>query len=353
VRRVNVATSPPQLAPDVTLRRCLLGPDAAGLLRWTLGERPALYWLLRELSRFGVSEVLLPPALLHDPATAAAAALLPRALALAPHPAGAVAERMLLCDGTCVFDANLARLLADSARDGVDVALRRAVLPDGGPLGVAVVRGGAVPAAATSAPEATVLAGARARTGRGGADLLAPLRRPALFLDRDGTINIDHGYVGTRERFEWVAGARAAIRRATDAGWHVFIVTNQSGVARGYYDEHALAALHRWLADEVRREGGTIDDIRYCPYHPDAADPAYRRVSPWRKPAPGMILDLIAAWELAPESCVMVGDQPADMAAARAAGIDGRLFAGGDLDRFVAPLIEARKPSDGAPSESH
>ena len=104
------------------------------------------------------------------------------------------------------------------------------------------------------------------------------LRRRALILDRDGVINVDHGYVGSRDRFEWMAGAREAIRDATDAGWHVFVVTNQSGVARGHYDEAAVAALHDWMIDEVRRAGGTIDDIRYCPFHPDAVVPAYRRV---------------------------------------------------------------------------
>ena len=81
------------------------------------------------------------------------------------------------------------------------------------------------------------------------------LRRRALFFDRDGVINVDHGYVGSRDRFEWMAGAREAMRDATDAGWHVFVVTNQSGVARGHYDEAAVAALHDWMIDEVRRAG--------------------------------------------------------------------------------------------------
>ena len=111
-------------------------------------------------------------------------------------------------------------------------------------------------------------------------------------------VNIDHGYVGSRDRFEWMPGACEAMRAATDAGWHVFVVTNQSGVARGHYDEAAVTGLHEWMIDEVRRAGGTIDDIRYCPFHPDAVVPAYRRVSDWRKPAPGMLLDLMRAWEL-------------------------------------------------------
>ena len=166
------------------------------------------------------------------------------------------------------------------------------------------------------------------------------LKRPALFLDRDGVINIDHGYVGSRERFEWTPGALEAIRAATDAGWQVFVVTNQSGVARGHYDEAAVVTLHEWMCDEVRQHGGTIDDIRYCPYHEAAAIPAYRRASDWRKPAPGMLLDLMQAWELDAARCVFVGDQDSDMVAARAAGIEGRLFTGGNLMEFVRPLLE-------------
>ncbi|MBC7801054.1 MAG: HAD family hydrolase [Gemmatimonadaceae bacterium] len=168
------------------------------------------------------------------------------------------------------------------------------------------------------------------------------LTRPALFLDRDGVCNVDHGWVGTPDRFEWIPGARAAMRMAHVRGWHVFIVTNQSGVARGLYDEAAVETLHAWMLDQVLAAGGTVDDIRYCPFHPEAVIPAYRRISPWRKPAPGMILDLMRAWGLDAGRCVMVGDQPTDMAAAAAAGIAGHLFKGGDLAAFVGPLLEHR-----------
>jgi D-glycero-D-manno-heptose 1,7-bisphosphate phosphatase len=126
---------------------------------------------------------------------------------------------------------------------------------------------------------------------------------------------------------------------ATEAGWHVFVVTNQSGVARGHYDEAAVGSLHAWMTGEIRRHGGTIDDIRYCPFHEDAVLPAYRRASDWRKPEPGMILDLMRKWELDPAGCVLVGDQPRDIAAAGAAGIASHLFPGGDLASFVEPIL--------------
>jgi D-glycero-D-manno-heptose 1,7-bisphosphate phosphatase len=175
---------------------------------------------------------------------------------------------------------------------------------------------------------------ARAQT-----EIPALLHRRALFLDRDGVLNVDHGHVGSRARFEWMPGALNTIRHATQAGWHVFVVTNQSGVARGYYDEEAVRDLLAWMADEARRAGGTIDDSRYCPFHEEASVEAYRRAHHWRKPEPGMLLDLIRAWELDPARCVMIGDQPTDMEAAAAAGIAGHLFPGGNLLEFVRPLL--------------
>ena len=173
------------------------------------------------------------------------------------------------------------------------------------------------------------------------AEVPVPERRPALFLDRDGVINTDHGFVGSRDRFDWVDGARDAIRLATERGWHVFIVTNQSGVARGMYDEAAVHALLDWIGDEARAAGGTIDDVRYCPYHPDASVSAYRCHHPWRKPAPGMLLDLIRAWDLQAGRCAMVGDQATDMQAAASAGVAGHLFTGGNLLDFLRPVLDA------------
>jgi D-glycero-D-manno-heptose 1,7-bisphosphate phosphatase len=168
-------------------------------------------------------------------------------------------------------------------------------------------------------------------------------RRPALFLDRDGVLNIDHGYVGSRDRFEWMDGAIDAIRYATESGWHVFVVTNQSGVARGLYPEDAVHALLAWMADAARHAGGTIDDARFCPFHPEATLDAYRRDHPWRKPLPGMLIDLLRSWDLDPARAVMIGDQPSDMAAAAAAGVAGHRFSGGNLLDFLRPILDAHR----------
>ena len=163
--------------------------------------------------------------------------------------------------------------------------------------------------------------------------------RPALFLDRDGVINVDHGYVGTRERFEWIPGARAAIGLATRRGWRVFVVTNQSGVARGYYTENDVRTLHDWMVADLRDAGGIIDDVRYCPHHPDAEFDAYRAVCTCRKPAPGMLLDLLGAWGIDPDHAVLIGDRDSDVQAAAAAGIDAEKFTGGNLEEFLRPIL--------------
>ena len=345
-----------------------------------------------------------------------AASRLPRAVTLRfseePEPAGTggalfhaaklLADRFLLCNGDSLFDANLAAALAAFAADPPDVRGRLLLrgVPDASRYGVVALDGDRLtafrerPAPGTAGLinagmyllDRDILGGVAARCSlegavlpalaasgalrgsvgdgyfldigvpddlaRAGAELPVRLRRPALFLDRDGVLNVDAGWVGTRERWQWMPGARDAVRAATDAGWHVFVVTNQSGIARGFYSEAEFLALADWVSEECRQAGGTIDDWRYCPFHEEATVARYRRASDWRKPGPGMLLDLIRAWELDPSDCVMVGDQPSDMQAAEAAGVGGHLFPGGDVDRFIAPLLARRRIPHGAETMS-
>ncbi|NHN86600.1 HAD-IIIA family hydrolase [Acetobacter musti] len=158
------------------------------------------------------------------------------------------------------------------------------------------------------------------------AELELPRRllRPSVFLDRDGVINVDQGWVGTRDRFIWTQGVFEALRCLTDDGFHVFIVTNQSGIARGFYTEEDLQGLMDWAIRTIRMQGATIDDWRYCPTHPEAPLAQYRVKSSRRKPGTGMIDELVHAWEVDPAKGVLLGDQTTDMAAGRAAGLRAR-----------------------------
>ncbi len=160
-------------------------------------------------------------------------------------------------------------------------------------------------------------------------------RKGAVFFDRDGVLNVDHGHVGSIDRFEWMPGAREAIARVNRTGRYAFIVTNQAGIGKGKYTEADYRAVRAHMASELARAGAHIDDERFCPDHPDAVIAAHRRTSDWRKPGPGMLRDLMRRWPIDPGRSFMIGDKPSDMEAAKAAGIARHLFTGGNLDVFI------------------
>jgi D-glycero-D-manno-heptose 1,7-bisphosphate phosphatase len=161
--------------------------------------------------------------------------------------------------------------------------------------------------------------------------------RSAVFLDRDGVLNRDLGYVHAPDRFEPVPGAAEAIAWLNARGRKVVVVTNQAGIARGYYSETQLAAFTRWIEDWLAERGARIEATYYCPHHPTAGQGAYLGACGCRKPAPGMIVAALAELDLDPGRCLLVGDQASDIAAAEAAGIPGHLFDGSNLlDRIRA-----------------
>ncbi|NTY62220.1 D-glycero-beta-D-manno-heptose 1,7-bisphosphate 7-phosphatase [Mycolicibacterium sphagni] len=178
-------------------------------------------------------------------------------------------------------------------------------------------------------------------------DVKSQKLRGAAFLDRDGVLNVDHGFVVKPQDFEWVDGAREAIRYLNEAGYVTVVVTNQSGIARGYFTESEFRALHRWIDEDLRESGAHIDAVYFCPHHPDAALPAYRRDCTCRKPQPGMLFRAIRELNIDPTSSFLIGDKPRDCAAAVGASVASHLFTGSGLLDLVRGIVANAKP--GAP----
>ncbi len=177
-----------------------------------------------------------------------------------------------------------------------------------------------------------------------GRDTLKAARmRPAAFLDRDGVINVDRGYTHRAEDLEFVPGAVQAIATLNRAGYYVVVISNQAGVARGYYDEAAVRAFHAHMQALLIADGAHIDAFTYCPHHPAGIVAAYTRVCGCRKPAPGLLEAAARDWPIDRHRSFVVGDQPSDLAAGRAFGIRGYRFEGGDLSAAIAKILAAER----------
>lgn len=149
---------------------------------------------------------------------------------------------------------------------------------------------------------------------------MTPIDRPVLFLDRDGVINRDSGYVHDIERFEWVPGIFDTVRFANELGLRVIVVTNQAGIARGLFTEQQFLRLTNWMVEQFANERAPIAAVYYCPYHPEGVAP-YRMDSEFRKPAPGMLLQAASEHRIDLGRSLLIGDQETDIQAGRAAGL--------------------------------
>ncbi|MGV3346855.1 D-glycero-beta-D-manno-heptose 1,7-bisphosphate 7-phosphatase [Enterobacteriaceae bacterium LUAb1] len=153
-----------------------------------------------------------------------------------------------------------------------------------------------------------------------------PQSIPAIFLDRDGTINIDHGYVFEIEKFQFIDGVIDALRELKKMGYALVLVTNQSGIARGIFTEEQFMDLTEWMDWSLADRGVDLDGIYFCPHYPNGAVEAYRQQCECRKPLPGMLLDAGKYLNIDMAASYMIGDKKEDMQAAQAAGVGHKLL---------------------------
>jgi D-glycero-D-manno-heptose 1,7-bisphosphate phosphatase len=167
-------------------------------------------------------------------------------------------------------------------------------------------------------------------------------RRPAIFLDRDGVINVDRGYTHQPDQLEWIPGAPDAVRLMNEAGYYVFVVTNQSGVARGYYDEAAVKRFHLHIQQNLAAYGAHIDAFYYCPHHPEGSVKQLSIQCRCRKPMPGMLEQAARDWPIDLGRSFLIGDKDHDLAAAAAFRIRGIKF-----DAQAVTLVDLAKKELG------
>ena len=143
----------------------------------------------------------------------------------------------------------------------------------------------------------------------------------ALFLDRDGVINVNHGYVHLPKQFDFIDGIFDICRQAKKLGYLIIVVTNQAGIGRGYYSENTFLELTEWMKQKFLDEGVEITEVYFCPDHPEHGVGPYKKESYFRKPAPGMILAAVDHFNINVKESILVGDKLSDIEAGKAAGI--------------------------------
>lgn len=169
------------------------------------------------------------------------------------------------------------------------------------------------------------------------------IRRPAVFLDRDGTINEQMGYINHLCRFKLLAGAAEAIKLLNDAEIPVVVISNQSGLARGYFPEELLVAVHEKMDRLLAEKGAHVDGIYYCPHHPEAKEERFRDTCNCRKPKPGLVFQAADELNLDPEKSFVVGDRWSDIKTAANCGAKSILvrtgYGRGD-EEYIGPHQE-------------
>jgi D,D-heptose 1,7-bisphosphate phosphatase len=165
------------------------------------------------------------------------------------------------------------------------------------------------------------------------------MQKPAVFFDRDGVLNKDLGYTHLPEQVEWNPGAIEAVKHANDNGYFVVVVTNQAGIARGFYDEQAVEKLHEWMNQQLSYFGAHVDAFYYCPHHPEAGIGKYLKVCDCRKPGPGMLLQAIIDLGVNVSDSVLIGDKDSDLLAAENCHIRGYRYKDGNLLDLLNTII--------------
>ena len=164
--------------------------------------------------------------------------------------------------------------------------------------------------------------------------------RPAIFFDRDGVLNVDHGYVVDPAKLDWMPGAREAVLKVNQSGFAAVVISNQSGIGRGMFSAADVDHFHAVMQGQLAQIGACMDAFYYCPFIAEAVIEIYCHPDhPDRKPNPGMILRAAGDLDLDLARSVMIGDRTSDMQAAQAAGVRGVLYRGEALDQLIAPFL--------------